>query len=116
MRAHRATTPGVPNFLHGYEDRPFARYVQVLAEQAAGVNMPMASCPRRSCSRSTGRASSAACRSATRSRDVLLRLGGHIGYAVVPEFRRRGYATEMLRRAVRIAGHELGLERGAADL
>ncbi len=31
---------------------------------------------------------------------MLLELGGHVGYAVRPEFRGRGYATAMLRLAV----------------
>ncbi|RAV31813.1 GNAT family N-acetyltransferase [Corynebacterium heidelbergense] len=32
--------------------------------------------------------------------DFLRREGGHIGYAVGPRFRRRGYATEILRQSV----------------
>jgi predicted acetyltransferase len=43
--------------------------------------------------------------------DVLLRVGGHIGYAVVPEFRRQGHATAILRLAVQFARDRLGLDR-----
>ena len=34
LRAHRATSPEVPHFLHYYkEDMPFSRYLEVRAEQ-----------------------------------------------------------------------------------
>lgn len=32
--------------------------------------------------------------------DFLLHIGGHVGYAVAPQYRRRGYATQILRRAL----------------
>lgn len=35
--------------------------------------------------------------------DYLFEMGGHIGYAVRPAFRRRGYATEILRQSLVIA-------------
>jgi predicted acetyltransferase len=40
-----------------------------------------------------------------------MRIGGHIGYVVVPEFRRQGYATRLLGLALRIADGELGIPR-----
>ncbi|RKQ35382.1 GNAT family N-acetyltransferase [Kocuria tytonis] len=42
--------------------------------------------------------------------DHLRRVGGHVGYAVGPEFRRRGYATEILRQPVARL-HAAGVER-----
>ncbi len=33
--------------------------------------------------------------------EQLLQVNGHVGYAVAPEHRRRGYATEILRQSVR---------------
>jgi predicted acetyltransferase len=41
----------------------------------------------------------------------LERFGGHIGYVVVPEYRRQGYATEILRQLLQIACQKLGLKR-----
>ncbi len=113
LRAHRATSPEVPSFLHYYvEGMPFRRYLDVLAEQERGINLPS---PRHVPStflfgfaetRIVGRAS---IRHALNP--FLERQGGHIGYAVVPEFRRQGYATMILRLALQIARDKCGLDR-----
>jgi predicted acetyltransferase len=112
LRAHRATSPEVPSFLHYHEDgMPFRRYLDLLAEQENGVNLP----PNHVAStflfafvgnRIVGRAS---IRHALN--EFLHRVGGHIGYVVVPEFRRRGYATEILRQSLQIARDTCGLNR-----
>ncbi len=112
LRAHRATSPGYPSFLHYYQEgMPFGRYLEVLEEQQRGVGLP----PGHVASiflfafvsgRIVGRVS---IRPSLNAR--LERTSGHIGYVVVPEFRRRGYATTMLGTAIRIANAELGLRR-----
>jgi predicted acetyltransferase len=113
LRAHRATSPEVPSFLHYYvEGMPFRRYLEVLAEQEEGINLPT---PQHVPStflfafvgeRIVGRASIR-----HSLNEFLVRKGGHIGYVVVPEFRRQGYATTILRMALPIARDKCRIDR-----
>jgi predicted acetyltransferase len=112
LRAHRATSPEVPYFLHYYEEgMPFSRYLEVLKEQERGANLAPNHVPSTFLfafvgSRIVGRVSIRHSLNA-----FLERVGGHIGYAVVPEFRRLGYATTILRLSVQIAREKLGIGR-----
>ena len=111
MRAHRATTPDVPHFLHHYEEgMSLSRYLEDLEEREQGINLPPNHVPSTFLfafisDRIVGRV-------AIRHRlnDFLQRVGGHIGYVVVPEFRRQGHATSILRLALRLAHEKRGLD------
>ncbi len=46
-----------------------------------------------------------------RLNEYLEKYAGHIGYGVVPKFRRQGYATRILKEALRICREELTLKR-----
>jgi len=110
--AHRATSPEVPYFLHYHsDDMQFRDYLEVLADQHRGTNLPPDHVPSTFLfafvgTRIVGRVSIR-----HSLNEFLERVGGHIGYVVVPEFRRRGYATEILRQALQVAGEELGICR-----
>jgi len=113
LRAHRATTPEVPNFLHFHEEgMTIGRYIEVLSDRERGIGFPTPEYVPTTflCAfvgpRIVGRVS---IRHRLNAR--LEREGGHIGYVVVPEFRRRGYATAMLRNALEILRTEHGLRR-----
>jgi predicted acetyltransferase len=113
LRAHRATSPEVPSFLHYYEEgMPFRRYLEVLAEREQGINLPSTNHVPSTFlfafvgTRIVGRASIRHSLNA-----FLERMGGHIGYVVVPEFRRRGYASIILRLCVQIARDSYGIRR-----
>jgi predicted acetyltransferase len=112
LRAHRATSPSVPHFLHYYEEgMSFGRYLEVLAEQERGENLPADHVP------STFLFAFAGTRIVGRVsirhslNPYLERFGGHIGYVVVPDHRRQGHATEILRQSLQIARQKLGLRR-----
>jgi predicted acetyltransferase len=113
LRAYNATASDATHFLHYYaEGMSFARYLEVLEEQERGIGLPT---PHHVPStfllafrddRVVGRTS---IRHHLNGR--LERIGGHIGYVVVPEFRRQGYATEILRQSLELARDRLGLHR-----
>jgi predicted acetyltransferase len=90
---------------------PFGRYLAHLAAQQHGENLPTDLVPSTflfgfAGPRIVGRVSIR-----HTLNPFLERVGGHIGYVVVPEFRRRGYATAMLRLSIDIARERLGLSR-----
>lgn len=98
LRAHHATSPEVPYFLHYYSDgMPLRRYLEILAEYECGTNLPSGHVPSTFLftyigTRIVGRTS---IRHPLNT--YLERVGGHIGYVVVPEFRRQGCATIILK-------------------
>src|SRR4051812_26161410 len=113
LRAHRATSPGVPSFLHYYtEGMPFRRYLDVLDEQEQGINLPSPEHVPSTFLFAFAGATIVGRASIRHSlNNILERMGGHIGYVVVPEFRRQGYATKILSLALQIAREKLGLDR-----
>lgn len=90
---------------------PFSRYLELLAEQERGANLPPNHVPSTFLfafvgTRIVGRVSIR-----HSLNEFLEHVGGHIGYVVVPEFRRLGYATTILRLSVQIAREKLVIGR-----
>jgi predicted acetyltransferase len=111
LRAHRATTPEVPNFLHYYkEGMSLGGYLDVLDERQRGVNLPPNDVPSTFLFAFDGERIVGRVAIRHTLNDFLRRLGGHIGYVVVPEFRRQGHATAMLRLALQVAHYRIGLD------
>jgi predicted acetyltransferase len=112
LRAYHVTSPETPSFLHFYEEgMPLRRYLEVLLAQERDVVQSPDVVPETFLfafvgPRIVGRV---AIRHALN--DFLKQFGGHIGYVVVPELRRRGYATSILRLSIQFARHRLGIRR-----
>jgi predicted acetyltransferase len=111
LRAYHASSD-VPFFLHHYrEGMPLRRYLEVLDAYRNGVNLPPEHVPSTFLFAWVGERIIGRTSLRHRLNEHLEREGGHIGYAVVSEFRRRGYATEILRQTLAIARDELGIRR-----
>jgi predicted acetyltransferase len=112
LAGHRAmmTTDGFA-FALGYEPgMSWAAYLRALDFTRAGVNLPAGYVPSTFLvavdgERVVGRASIR-----HRLNDSLLLQGGHIGYGVLPDCRRRGYATEILWQSLVVA-RAIGIDR-----
>ena len=113
LLAHAATSPDTPSFLHGYRDgMPFESYLAVLAERAQGINLATAqSVPTTFLFAFIGTRIAGRVSIRHSLNESLAQEGGHIGYVVVPEFRRHGVATEVLRQAIPIARQKSGETR-----
>ena len=77
-----------------------ARYLEVLEERERGINLPPGHVPSTFLFAFKGERIIGRVSIRHRLNDLLLRVGGHIGYVIVPEFRRQGYATASLRLAM----------------
>ena len=112
LSAHRATSPEFPYFLHYYrEGMPFRDYLQALSDQRRGVNVSPTFVPATFLFAFVGPRIVGRISIRHSLNEALAKVGGHIGYAVVPEFRRRGYATEILRQGLQLLRADHGVQR-----
>ena len=99
------------NFAQGFDPRKkFSEYLEFLAAQERGECLPEGYVPMSVFCAFVGDEIVGRLSIRHALNDFLFNIGGHIGYAVVPEFRRKGYATAMLRSSLSYA-RELGIEK-----
>ena len=104
LRAHEALKSDAFMFLLDYtEGENWDGYVKIRQENQRGRELPYGWVPSALLAAVVGDELVGRVSVRYELNDWLSAYGGHIGYAVVPEHRRKGYATEILRQSLIVA-------------
>lgn len=99
------------HFALNYEEgMVWSEYVKLLQDMSKGINMPQGLVPNSFLAVVVDGVIVGRVSIRHRLNEWLARQGGHIGYGILPEHRRKGYATEVLRQALVVA-RSLGIHR-----
>jgi predicted acetyltransferase len=109
--AHAELEAEAFSFLLGWEaDKPWPAYLDELDRIRRGVELPEGYVPATFLIAEVDRALVGRVSVRHELNEFLANEGGHIGYAVRPQYRHRGYATEILRQSLIVARAE-GVDR-----
>jgi len=99
-----------PLFLEYDNNLPFSHFLNTIRNREKGIDLPVNFVPVSILAGFVGNAIVGRLSIRHKLTPLLQEFGGHIGYGVIPEYRRKGYATEMLKQALPIC-KELGIKQ-----